>query len=238
MLLFLASVSSLYRNLIVGSGLRKRDLIKANVVLAAKALILTSPSVLHGAESHQGVSHSRDAILCYRLIKQLNHSIEVVVEVADPAASQLLHAKEQEDDALFREIRNGSFCPTPHLIDTLMASSCDAPVLLSAILQLALLQSVPNAHESSSSGCTNIRLVDVPPAWSGHSFGELFDLMCKKSVNAVALGLYRRERTRLEHYVFTAPPVGTLLEDSDRIFIMTTEKVGEYKLDMPDPKES
>jgi hypothetical protein len=220
--------------IILGSGLRKRDLIKANVVLASRALVMTSPTVLFGSESHQGVTHSRDAILCYRLVKQLNRTISCLVEVADPVAAQLLHSGDKEDDALFREIRNGSFCPTPHLIDTLMASSCDAPVLLSAVQQLALLQSVP--HATSATGCTNISLGDLPQAWSGRTFGEMFDVMCTKQVNAVPIGLYRQERTRQEYYVYTAPPPSTLLEDADRVFFMTLSKVGSPKLELPAPR--
>ncbi|EGG17906.1 hypothetical protein DFA_08907 [Cavenderia fasciculata] len=80
-----------------------------------------------------------------------------------------------------------------------------------------LIGGSPSGHEHSSCLLNQIK---VPELFHGRTYGELFEGLIHK--NILSLGLYRcKEITGAPNpYVFTCPPVSTILHENDLVYIL------------------
>ena len=204
---------------ISGSPKSHSDIVKTNIKMAYKAIIL-------GNECAEMSSGSRDemrdasTLFIYKAIKKCNPSLQVMCEIIQSNNIEYLMPTSQlhlEQSVELSPVYAAGEVYISSIIDTLTCQAYYNPHICTIIQQLLTGGSQQRLHEKQS----NLWQIRVPDDLVNKMFKELFIYLLEER-ELVALGLYRLPdvRDNLYPYVYTNPPPNCRLTPKDRVYVL------------------
>lgn len=232
---------------IQGSPLLPENLLRANILNADKAVILSSgESKVIKPTNHKGQSITysseeqmldAETIFIYKAIKKCNKHIQIMTELIctsnieyllDTSNLQKLFNNKSKESNLqyeFTPLYASGEVFTPSIIDRITCQSFYNPHIVTII---ELILGGENAMMSRKSreleeifnlGGSNLYLVKIPEAYVNEPFKEFFYFLIKVH-HCIVIALYRKNIIEGYYYVYTNPKKTTLLRDCDYVFVL------------------
>ena len=232
---------------IQGSPLLPENLLRANILNADKAVILSS------GESKVTKSNTRknsneqifnseeqmldaETIFIYKAIKKCNKNIQIMTELIctnnieyllnTSNLQKLLDDKDERPKYEFTPLYASGEVFTPSIIDCITCQSFYNPHIVT-ILQLILggdnMQMTKKSRlldEKLNLPGSNLYLVKIPDAYQNESFDEFFYYLIT-AYHSIGIALYRKNMIEGYYYVYTNPKKTTLLRDCDYVFVLS-----------------
>jgi len=210
-----------------GTSLHVHDLLRAGIKRSSTVVILSNRSKVVTNEFDQ----DRDAVLTYVAIKTHFPKCRCLVELANKQSMELILRFEQRGLQVREENK--------HLMPGYMAGRMYDPEFLDSFMSTAFFNthnieilrqfSLWNLPQNSLAAYNNIFLIDIPQNEVGKTYEELFCRFIREQ-EMLMIGIYR---TTEQSYVYTNPLKDTILQEGDKVYVLSPSNLTQGLLDAP-----